>query len=149
MRTFERKQFLGIPIEQAWEFISNPNNLARITPTSLDFRIVSRVPDQIHEGLLIEYRVRPLLGIQVKWVSVINNIQQPYMFTDEQLKGPYKYWKHTHLLKEVSGGVMMEDKILYAPPMDGLFPWINKAFVLPQLNEIFDYRTKTLQKLFG
>ena len=75
MRTFERKQFLGIPIEQAWEFISNPNNLARITPISLDFRIVSRVPDQIHEGLLIEYRVRPLLGIQVKWVSVINNIQ--------------------------------------------------------------------------
>lgn len=148
MRVFERSQFLGIPVHQAWEFISNPRNLARITPASLDFRIMTQVPDQIHEGLVIEYRVRPVLGIAVKWLSVINNIHRPFSFTDEQLKGPYRYWKHTHILKEVPGGVMMEDKILYAPPLDGIFPWIDRAIVVPQLNEIFDHRKKTLQELF-
>lgn len=149
MRTFERKQFLAISIDQAWEFISNPRNLARITPPSLDFRIVSDVPERVHEGLVIEYRVKPLLGIPVKWVSVINNIQEPYMFTDEQLKGPYSYWKHTHILKEGPGGVWMEDKIMYQPPLDGIFPWTNDRVVLPQLKKIFDFRAQTLKSLFA
>ena len=149
MRTFEREQFLAISIEQAWDFISNPRNLARITPASLDFRVVSPVPEYVHEGLTIEYRVRPLLGIAVKWVSVIKNIRQPYTFTDEQIKGPYRYWKHTHTLKEAPGGVIMVDKIDYSPPLDGICPWINTFIVLPQLNAIFDFRSETLGQLFG
>jgi ligand-binding SRPBCC domain-containing protein len=149
MRTFERTQFLAIGIDQAWEFISNPRNLARITPPSLDFRIVSEAPEHVYEGLIIEYRVRPLWGIPVKWVSVINNIQEPYMFTDQQLKGPYRYWKHTHTLKEAPGGVLMEDNIVYRPPFDWICPWINSEMVEPQLNQIFSYRSETLNNLFG
>lgn len=149
MRTFERKQYLAVPIDQAWAFISNPRNLARITPPSLDFRIVSEVPEHVYEGLVIEYRVKPLLGIPVKWVSVINNIQEPYMFTDVQLKGPYSYWKHIHTLNEVAGGVLMEDKITYKPPFDSIFPWTNDRVIRPHLNGIFDYRTVTLNNLFG
>lgn len=149
MRTYEREQFLAVSIEEAWDFISNPQNLTRITPASLDFQIVSQVPERIHEGLTIEYRVRPLFGIAVKWVSVIKNIRQPYAFTDEQVQGPYRHWKHTHILKEAPGGVIMEDKIVYAPPLDGICPWINTLIVLPQLNRIFDFRSETLGQLFG
>ena len=85
MRIFEPKQFLAVGIQQAWEFISNPRNLERITPASLDSRIISQVPEKIYEGLKIKYRVKPFLGIPMKLISVINNIQEPFMFTDEQL----------------------------------------------------------------
>lgn len=149
MRTFEREQFLAISIEQAWDFISNPRNLAKITPASLDFQIVSDVPELMHEGMTIEYRVKPLLGIAVPWISVIKDIRRPYTFTDEQMRGPYKSWKHVHVLREAPGGVLMEDRISYAPPFDAICPWINAAIVLPQLNKIFDYRSETLTQLFG
>lgn len=149
MRVFNRQQFLPIKIKEAWSFISNPRNLARITPASLDFRIISDVPEKMYDGLTIEYKVRPLLGIPVTWVSLIKDIQEPYRFTDEQIKGPYAFWSHQHVLKEVSGGVMMEDVIHYAPPLDAFFPWLNQSIVLPQLNRIFDYRRQVLSVFFG
>ncbi len=149
MRTFEREQLLPLPINQTWEFISNPRNLARITPASLDFRIVSQVPDKMYDGLTIEYKVKPLLGIPVTWVSLIKNIQEPYRFTDEQIKGPYAFWSHIHVLSEVPGGVMMKDIIQYAPPLDGILPWLNRRVVRPQLEQIFHYRSQTLKQLFG
>lgn len=149
MRTFQREQFLPISINQAWEFISNPRNLARITPASLDFRIVSQVPDRMYNGLTIEYKVRPLFGIPVTWVSLIKDIQEPYRFTDEQTKGPYAFWSHAHILSEAPGGVMMQDVIQYTPPFDGILPWLNKRVVEPQLKEIFNYRAQTLKQLFG
>lgn len=149
MRTFERKQFLPVGIEQAWAFVSNPRNLARITPASLDFRIISQIPDEMYDGLVIKYKVRPLLGIPVTWESLIKNIQEPHQFTDEQIKGPYVFWSHVHILNEVPGGVMMEDVIKYIPPMDRVLPWLNSCVVMPQLKEIFNFRSQMLKKFFG
>ncbi len=145
---FERKQFIPIPLEKAWAFFSDPRNLSRITPPALDFRIVSKVPEQVVDGLTIEYRVRPMLGIPTKWVSLIKDIKAPYQFVDVQVKGPYRYWHHLHRFNEALGGVMMEDIIHYEAPMEWLFPWINGAIVVRQLNGIFDYRSKTLKQLF-
>lgn len=102
----------------------------------------------MYDGLTIEYKVRPLLGISVRWVSLIRDIQKPYRFTDQQVKGPYAFWSHDHILSEDSGGVMMEDVIRYAPPLDGILPWLNDLIVLPQLKRIFEFRTRTLNELF-
>lgn len=148
LRTFERDQFLPVGIDQAWAFVSNPRNLPRITPSSLDFRIVSPVPERMYDGLTIEYKVRPLLGIPVRWVSLIKDIKAPHRFTDEQVKGPYAFWSHTHILSEVPGGVLMEDVIHYAPPLDGVLPWLNDLVVLPRLKKIFEFRSRTLNELF-
>ncbi len=148
MRLFQRQQLIPTTIHDAWGFISDPRNLSRITPLSLDFKIISQVPLRVHEGLTIEYRVKPLFGIPVQWVSVIKDVHEPYSFVDEQLKGPYASWQHTHVLKECEGGVMMEDVIKYAPPGDRIFPFINGCLVVPQLNKIFDFRAKILKELF-
>lgn len=83
---FTRTQFLPIPVKDAWVFFSNPRNLPRITPGTLGFKIVSNPPEKIYNGLIIEYRVKPLFGIPVKWVSEIKDVSAPYQFVDEQLE---------------------------------------------------------------
>lgn len=145
---FERQQHIPTTLNKAWDFFSDPRNLSRITPPSMDFKIISEVPDKVFDGLQIQYTVKPLLGIPLKWVSLIRGIKAPYEFADLQLQGPYRYWHHLHRFTEVPGGVFMEDIIQYELPMDRLLPWLNNVLVVKQLNGIFEYRSKVLKEIF-
>lgn len=146
---FSRETFLPIPLEQAWDFFSNPQNLSRITPKEMEFKVVTEnLPSEISENLEIEYIVRPLLGVPLKWRSKITHVNAPYKFADEQLKGPYAYWFHEHTFEERDGGVLMKDKVTYAVPFGWLGQLVNMIMVKPKLAQIFDYRTAQIRKLF-
>jgi ligand-binding SRPBCC domain-containing protein len=144
---FQRHQIIPIGINEAWNFFANPHNLRRITPPSMDFKVITEIPDKIVEGLRVEYRVKPLLGIPMKWLSLIKDIKEPYQFVDIQLEGPYCYWHHLHRFKEIPQGVFMEDIIHYEIPYENIFPWVNQMIVTKQLNQIFEFRSKTIAGL--
>ena len=147
--TLKRSQKLGISKNQAWDFFKNPKNLKEITPDHLGFDIITEsLPEEIHTDLLIEYRVKPILGIPLKWITQISNVDKPNGFVDLQIKGPYKLWHHEHTFDSIEGGVLMVDKVTYALPLG----WIGKIFhpiiIKPQLEKIFNYRFKYLEEKF-
>jgi ligand-binding SRPBCC domain-containing protein len=88
-------------LQDAWAFFSDPRNLPRITPPWLSFEVLSELPARMHPGLLIEYRVRPLWGVPVKWVTEITRVAEPFLFVDEQRRGPYRHWRHEHRFRAV------------------------------------------------
>ncbi len=149
MRTIRQSQRLKIPLDKAWEFLSNPRNLSTITPPELGFEITSEVPEKIYPGLLISYKVRPLFGVPMTWVSEIKHMKEPYYFVDEQIKGPYKFWHHQHWLKEIPGGVEMSDEVNYIMPFGPLGSVIHPLIVKSQLEKIFGYRRAVLAQRFG
>lgn len=149
MYTLETVQQLPISLKEAWEFFSSPKNLATITPDSLGFEIRTKLPDEMYEGLFIQYTVRPLLGIKTTWVTEITHINKPFFFVDEQRVGPYKIWHHQHHFKEIPGGVEMTDIVDYHLPMGFLGKLGHSPVVKPRLKQIFDYRWKKLEELFG
>lgn len=143
-----KKQFLPIGINLAWEFFSSPKNLSKITPSYMDFQITSELPEEMYEGMIITYTVKPVAGIPVNWVTEISHIRKPYFFIDTQLSGPYKLWHHQHIFKEVNNGIEMEDIVHYKLPF-GLFGNIaNFLFIKKQLEGIFNYRQKILSEIF-
>jgi len=147
--TLKRNQVLPIGLTEAWSFFSDPGNLHLITPPELDLTITSPFAGAMHEGQIITYTVRPLLGVRVTWVSEITHIDKPRYFIDRQLAGPYKLWHHTHHFNEVNEGVEIVDMVYYALPtpiFDGI---INKAFVENRLKYIFDFRAGRLKSQFG
>lgn len=146
--TLEREQFLPVSLQEAWSFFSSPANLSEITPKDMGFTVLSQVPAEIYKGLLIEYRVAPLLGISMKWVTKIGDVQPPFLFVDTQLKGPYALWEHTHIFKEQDGGVMMTDTVRYSVPLGILGRLANSIFVRKRLEQIFDFRYSTLENYF-
>lgn len=151
MKTYElyRETVLPISLLEAWDFFSNPFNLAKITPNDMGFKVVSKnLPKQIHNGLTIQYIVKPLAGIPLKWVSQISAVNAPYMFVDEQLKGPYAYWHHEHTFEEFEGKVLMKDKVIYAVPLGILGRIANTLIVRNKLEHIFNYRTTKILELF-
>ena len=148
----QRKQKLPIPIDEAWEFFSNPRNLSKITPPSLEFSIFydsSEISEFIYEGIIIEYLVKPVLGIPVRWVTEITHIREPNYFVDVQRFGPYRFWHHQHIFNEIENGTEVIDLVHYALPFGLVGRIVRGLFVKRQLNSIFDYRTVYLQDTFG
>ena len=147
--TLHSKQNLPISLEEAWEFLSNPKNLKTITPPYMSFKTLSGDDREMFAGQIIQYIVTPVLGIPMKWVTEITHVQDKKYFVDEQRFGPYALWHHKHFLKEIPGGVEMEDIVDYKVPMGILGQLVHPFLVAPKLKEIFDFRTKKLIELFG
>lgn len=146
---FQREQLLTTTIDELWDFISSPQNLKRITPDYMGFDILSKnLPDKIYEGMIISYIVKPVLGLKTNWVTEITHIKDKAYFVDEQRVGPYSIWHHQHIIKQQGKQVLMKDIVSYKPPFGMLGSIGNKLIIHKKLNEIFDYRTEVLEKLF-
>lgn len=146
---FKREQYLNASIPEMWDFISSPKNLKLITPDYMGFDIVSGgLPDKMYKGMIISYKVSPLLGIKTTWVTEITHIVDQQYFVDEQRVGPYKIWHHQHFLEATSEGVLMKDIVSYQPPFGILGAIANQLIIKNKLEEIFNYRTKVLNELF-
>ena len=149
MRKLKQEQFLPISISQAWDFFATPTNLNEVTPEDMVFEITSDLPPRMYEGLIITYRIRPMLNIPIYWCTEITHIKEHEFFVDEQRKGPYNIWHHEHHFKEVQGGVLMTD-ILHYDIGKSIFGKIaGYLFVHKRVNQIFDYRYKALEIYFS
>lgn len=150
MHQLKRSQQLKCDIDTAWKFFSSPNNLSRITPSSLKFRVVDNFKESsIYEGMLINYKVSPFLGLQMNWQTLISQIDNQKSFTDFQQKGPYKFWNHFHEFIANDHGVLMKDTVDYELPFGIIGKIANSLFIRKKLKQIFDYRYQVLEKLFN
>lgn len=140
---------LPIDIERAWNFLSDPSNLKEITPPYMGFDIVSDIGSEMYAGQIIGYKVSPMFGLKLNWVTEISHVDEPNYFVDEQRFGPYALWHHKHFLKEISEGVEMTDIVHYKLPFSIIANGLHNTLVKPKLMEIFNYRTSKLLDLFG
>ncbi len=144
-----KEQKIKGSLDEIWDFVSSPKNLKKITPEYMGFDITSELlSDKMYEGMIISYKVSPILGIKTTWVTEITHIEEGKFFVDEQRVGPYSLWHHEHHVKEIKDGVLMSDIVSYQPPF-GIFGAIaNRFFIRNKLNEIFEYRQRALEEIF-
>jgi ligand-binding SRPBCC domain-containing protein len=135
-----------VSVREAFEFFQDPHNLSRITPPSLDFRIVTPDPIEMRKGAEIDYRIR-LAGIPVNWKTVITEYEPPFFFVDEQARGPYRYWRHRHSFHPTEGGTVVGDRVEYALPFGWLGRVVHRLAVRRELHRIFAYRQEALTEL--
>jgi ligand-binding SRPBCC domain-containing protein len=149
MNRLKQIQFLPISLDRAWNFFATPSNLNEVTPDDMVFEITSELPATMYEGLIITYRIRPMLNIAVNWVTEITHIEEKVFFVDEQRQGPYNIWHHEHHFREVDGGVIMTD-LLHYDIGKSIFGWIaGILFVHKKVRNIFEFRRKTLETYFA
>ena len=144
------EQLLPVDIQTAWAFFSSPNNLALITPPEMDFISLSPMADgaEIYTGMLIDYTVKPLFGLPLRWQTGIVSVQKPHSFTDKQLKGPYRLWEHTHTFIQTENGVLMKDEVKYQLPLGPLGGLAHALLVRKKLQALFRYRKAAIERIF-
>ncbi|MEK9502356.1 SRPBCC family protein [Gaopeijia maritima] len=130
---------------EVFPFFAATENLERITPPELAFRIVTPTPVDIREEVRIDYRLR-LFGVPFSWRTRISEWDPPHAFIDEQEAGPYHTWIHRHEFVEVTGGTRMTDRVVFRLP---LAPLSTPALpiVRAQLRRIFTYRGRAIRRL--
>jgi ligand-binding SRPBCC domain-containing protein len=145
----EQSQTVRASLATCWAFFSDPHNLARITPPELGFEVLSALPPRIHPGMMIQYRVRPLFGFPVQWLTEITHVDEPHSFVDEQRIGPYRIWHHEHRFTAAGDGtVTMHDKVTYILPFSPFGDLAHPFLVEPQLRRIFSFRNQAIHELF-
>ena len=145
--TIHQSVWVPKPVTAIFAFFAAAENLERITPPELGFRIRSDLPITMRSGTLIDYTIK-LHGIPMKWRTEITDWNPPHSFEDVQLRGPYAKWVHTHTFVEDRGGTTIEDRVVYALPLGPLGAIVH-PFVRRQLKRIFDYRERVLLREFS
>jgi len=149
IHTVKYEQFVPVDLATAWDFFSSPKNLAKITPQHMGFQITNKYEvGKMYPGMLITYKVSPLLGIKLDWCTEITHVKDQVYFVDEQRFGPYAMWHHQHHFEAVVGGVMMTDIVDYAIPFGLLGSLVNKLLVKKAVIEIFEFRKQKIAELF-
>ncbi len=137
-------------IEKVWAFYSNPQNLKVITPVAMNFSLLAGDKTQeLYPGQIFQYRVRPLFRVPFHWVSEITGVSAPTYFVDKQRKGPFRSWEHQHFFKKVGGGIEIQDIINYETPLWMIGDLANTLFIKKKLRQIFKYRFKKVEEIFG
>ena len=149
MYQLKRKQIVKTDLKTCWDFFSSPQNLKKITPEYMGFNIKYELPEKMYEGLMIEYTVKPVLGIPMTWVTEIKTVKDNLFFVDEQRKGPYKIWHHEHHFKEDDGGIEMTDIVSYEIPLGIIGRLAHSLFVRKKLESIFNYRIQMVDEIFS
>jgi ligand-binding SRPBCC domain-containing protein len=144
-----KTQKIPASLDEVWEFISSPANLKKITPKYMGFDITSNLPPKMYPGMIVCYKVSPLLRLKMTWVTEITQLQNKEYFVDEQRIGPYVIWHHEHKIESIENGVLMTDIVSYKPPFGFLGSIANSLFIKKKLREIFDYRNKAIENIFG
>jgi ligand-binding SRPBCC domain-containing protein len=143
-----RETWIGRPLDEVFDFFSRAENLERITPPWIGFRIVTPGRVEMKAGARLEYKIR-LHGISLGWITEIERWEPPFFFVDVQLKGPYKLWRHTHAFAERDGGTAMTDTVEYALPFGIVGRIVNRLQVARDLERIFDYRADRIREILG
>ncbi|MDB5140174.1 MAG: hypothetical protein JWR12_2090 [Mucilaginibacter sp.] len=152
MKTYllKTEQTIPVSLADAWDFFSSPLNLAKITPKEMSFVVTSDFnrDEKIYAGMIITYKVSPVFGIKMNWMTEITHVKDSEYFVDEQRFGPYALWHHQHHFKAIKGGVLMTDILNYAIPYGIIGRLGNAVLVDKQIKKIFSYREKAIKELF-
>ena len=148
IRHLRREQFIPGTPELVWEFFATPRNLDTLTPPRLRIQIVGDVAPRMYPGQLIEYRIGLLPGISTRWLTEITHVREGEWFVDEQRFGPYRLWHHEHAFTPAPGGVRMTDHVAYEVGWGPIGRLVDRYWVTPDVNQIFDYRARRIAELF-
>ena len=141
---------IPIPLEQAWDFFTNPRNLAKLTPKEMKFRHVFEPDaDRVYKGMYLVYKVSPIGGIPLTWVTEITEVLPKQRFVDDQIKGPFARWHHIHEFEARGDKTLIRDILYYQMPFGFLGSIAHFLFAKKQVGQIFSFRKDRMEEIFG
>ncbi|MEJ2448539.1 MAG: SRPBCC family protein [Anaerolineales bacterium] len=144
----QRRQIIPAELNQVWDYFSRPGNLNEITPPDLNFEVLFGGEEAMYQGQLMAYKIQLLPLLKTRWLTEITQVRKPDYFVDLQRLGPYRFWHHQHHFRSLDNGVEMRDLVTYLLPLGILGDIVQRLWVGPRLEQIFDYRAEIISRIF-
>jgi len=135
------RQLLPLPPKETFVFFRDPRNLSSLIPDWLSFTLAGPPENPaVYEGAEFDYTIR-WFGLRLTWRSRIVDYRPPERFTDVQVVGPYRFWRHLHTFDPVPEGTLLGEEVVYRIPVEAA---LAERLINRQLEEIFTYRAARL-----
>ncbi len=144
MRFIKESNINAAP-ERVFAFHALADAFERLIPPWENARVVQKADiTQIGSRAIIEQKIFGV--IPARWVAEHTRYEPPKMFEDVQIAGPFKSWRHRHIIKLTETGAILRDEIEFEAPF-----WIFGAFAVPfvgvpKIEKMFAYRHEVTRK---
>ncbi|HTM16021.1 MAG TPA: SRPBCC family protein [Terracidiphilus sp.] len=164
---FVTAQWIPYRIETVFAFFANPNNLLLLMPDAMRMRIdeleVAPAPpnptiassqtgqQEIAAGagtqMNISFQPVSYLPMRVSWVARITEFVWYSHFCDEQVRGPFAFFRHRHAMRpeiqQGREGTQLTDEVEFALPF-GILGHLGDKAAQRQMQQMFAIRQKRL-----
>ena len=142
---FVKQSLIRASPERVFEFHEQPDVLSLLIPPWESARVIQ--PARISEiGARAIVETKILGPISARWVAKHTVYDPPHMFEDVQIKGPFRSWRHRHIVNPDAQGATLRDEIDYEPPFGFLGRLIAPIVIERRLQKLFDYRHEVTRR---
>jgi ligand-binding SRPBCC domain-containing protein len=146
MPVIEKCSVIKCPPDRLFEFFLDPNNLSKISPPGFG---VSELEVEVPLKAGAEFSMRSQNGLlRFRWRGRVAQLEPPRLMVDEQLRGPFRRFRHTHQFRDAGGATLVIDRVEYTPPLGPIGALLDPIFIRPRLRRYFEYRHRRLKELF-
>lgn len=136
---FVKESVIRASPERVFEFHEQPNVLSLLMPPWESVRVIqaARISEVGGEAIMETKVFGP---IKMRWVARHTLYDPPHLFEDVQVKGPFRSWRHRHIIESHTEGAILRDEIDYEPPLGFLGRALAPLLVQQRLQRLFDFR---------
>lgn len=142
---FVKESIIKASPEDVFAFHERPDAIELLVPPWENAQVVQKAEiSKIGSRAIIETRLFGL--ISVRWIAEHTAYDPPRMFEDVQISGPFKSWRHQHIVEPHADGAILRDEIEYEPPMSFLGRLAAPIAIIPKLQKMFDFRHEVTKR---
>jgi uncharacterized protein (TIGR01777 family) len=137
MALFQQQVTVPVSVAEAFAWHERPGAFARLQPPWEAVEILA-VDEGLEVGAKVRVRLRLFGPLRMTAEFHYTQYQKNVVFVDEQVRGPFRQWRHEHRFVALNGGrsCRLEDIIHYRAPIG------TEAIVRRKLRRMFEYRQR-------
>ncbi len=142
---FVKESVIGAAPERVFAFHALPDAIERLIPPWENARIIQKADiTKVGSQAIIEQKIFGL--IPSRWIAEHTKYEPPRMFEDIQISGPFRRWRHRHIISPHAAGAILRDEIEFEPPFSFFGQIAAPIFILPKIEKMFAYRHEVTRK---
>lgn len=142
---FTKETFINAPPKVVFSFHELPDAFERLVPPWENVKVIQKADiSRIGSRAILEQRIFGF--VPSRWIAEHTAYDPPRMFEDVQVSGPFKSWRHRHIVRPEGAGAVLVDDIEYEPPGGGLGRLLEPLLVHPKIEKMFEYRHRVTRE---
>lgn len=142
---FVKETFIRAAPERVFAFHELPDAFERLIPPWESVKVIQKADiSDIGSRTIIETRI--LGPFKARWVAEHTAYDPPRMFEDVQISGPFRKWRHRHIVEPAEGGAMLRDEVEFQPPVPIFGPLAAPIAITPKLEKMFAFRHEVTRR---